>query len=44
MKITEAKTWAVATSPPHKFGAYWMFLKLTINLGVGEISRLFRKP
>jgi 2-dehydro-3-deoxyphosphogalactonate aldolase len=28
MKITDVKTWAVATPPPHKGGAYWIFVKV----------------
>ena len=40
MKITDVKTWAVATPPPNKGGAYWIFVKLTTDNGIcgyGEV-------
>jgi L-alanine-DL-glutamate epimerase-like enolase superfamily enzyme len=39
MKITDVKTWVVATPPPHKGGTYWIFLKLTTDDGVSGYGR-----
>ena len=44
MKITDVKTWAVATPPPHKGGTYWIFLKLTTDDGVSGYGEVYGVP
>ena len=44
MKITDLKTWAVATPPPHKGGAYWIFVKLTTDNGISGYGEVYGVP
>lgn len=44
MKITDLKTWVVATPPPHKGGAYWIFLKLTTDNGISGYGEVYGVP
>lgn len=44
MKITDVKTWAVATPPPHKGGAYWIFVKLTTDDGICGYGEVYGVP
>ena len=44
MKITDVKTWAVATPPPHKGGAYWIFVKLTTDNGISGYGEVYGVP
>jgi len=44
MKITDVKTWAVATPPPHKGGTYWIFVKLTTDDGVSGYGEVYGVP
>ncbi|MDB9942256.1 mandelate racemase/muconate lactonizing enzyme family protein [Pseudomonadales bacterium] len=44
MKITDVKTWAVATPPPHKGGAYWIFVKLTTDNGICGYGEVYGVP
>lgn len=44
MKITDIKTWAVATPPPHKGGTYWIFLKLTTEDGISGYGEVYGVP
>ncbi|NJN05394.1 MAG: mandelate racemase/muconate lactonizing enzyme family protein [Rhodobacteraceae bacterium] len=44
MKIADIKTWAVATPPPHKGGAYWIFVKLTTDNGICGYGEVYGVP
>lgn len=44
MKITDIKTWAVANPPPHKGGAYWVFVKLTTDNGISGYGEVYGVP
>jgi len=44
MKITDVKTWAVETPPPHKGGAYWIFVKLTTDNGIVGYGEVYGVP
>lgn len=44
MKITDVKTWVVATPPPHKGGAYWIFVKLTTDDGISGYGEIYGVP
>ena len=44
MKIADVKTWAVATPPPHKGGAYWVFVKLTTDNGIFGYGEVYGVP
>ena len=44
MKITDVKTWAVATPPPNKGGAYWIFVKLTTDNGICGYGEVYGVP
>jgi len=44
MKITDVKTWAVATPPPHKGGAYWIFVKLATDDGISGYGEVYGVP
>ncbi len=44
MKITDVKTWAVATPPPNKGGAYWIFVKLTTDNGISGYGEVYGVP
>ncbi len=44
MQITDIKTWAVATPPPHKGGAYWIFVKLTTDGGICGYGEVYGVP
>ena len=44
MKITDVKTWAVATPPPHKGGHYWIFVKLTTDNGISGYGEVYGVP
>ena len=44
MKMTDIKTWAVATPLPHKGGAYWIFVKLTTDNGICGYGEIYGVP
>jgi len=44
MKLVDIKTWAVATPPPHKGGAYWIFVKLTTDNGISGYGEIYGVP
>ena len=44
MKLTDIKTWVVATPPPHKGGAYWIFVKLTTDNGISGYGEVYGVP
>ena len=44
MKITDIKTWSVATPPPHKGGHYWIFVKLTTDNGISGYGEIYGVP
>jgi 2-dehydro-3-deoxyphosphogalactonate aldolase len=44
VKITDVKTWAVATPPPHKGGSYWIFVKLTADNGISGYGEVYGVP
>ena len=44
MKIVNAETFVVGTPPPHKGGAFWVFVKLTTDSGVEGIGEVYAVP
>lgn len=44
MKVSDIKTWVVATPPPHKGGAYWIFLRLTTDDGIAGYGEVYGVP
>lgn len=44
MKIVSAETFVVGTPPPHKGGAFWIFVKLTTDSGVNGIGEVYAVP
>ena len=44
MKIVNAQTFVVGTPPPHKGGAFWIFVKLTTDSGVEGIGEVYAVP
>jgi len=44
MKLVDIKTWAVDTPPPHKGGAYWIFVKLTTDNGISGYGEIYGVP
>jgi galactonate dehydratase len=44
MKITDVKTFVVATPPPHNGGPYWIFLKLITDTGIAGYGEVYSVP
>lgn len=44
MKITDLETFVVGTPPPHKGGAFWVFVKLTTDHGISGIGEVYAVP
>ncbi len=44
MKVVAAQTFVVGTPPPHKGGAFWVFVKLTTDSGVEGIGEVYAVP